>query len=416
LTQGNHRTQDRDLALEGVRGLCAMLVVFGHMTYMAPVLDPGYACDLLHIDFGPQAVLVFFVLSGYVIGLATTGPATKAAIGHYCTRRLLRIVPIAWIAIGFTWILLGHDRLGTVIGNLLFLQNSQPYPFGLRVPVLDGDPPLWSLSLEMLFYAVFIAVWAWRPRMRTLVLAVVALSFCDRLGMPVILAHQAAYFIYWLAGLCLAWRTQAPSPTESVPWPAALAVAFVTWTAEPLHALLEAASRRLAALDSDRYHLDALLGAVLVVAAVTRRVPGLRRTLTLMGIVLGLAVIPLKYRVGSLSYLDLIGAAILCACLLARGWRPTLRPLAALAPVGAVSYALYATAFPLMRLVFRCPFLPSGSLGTYLLRAVILAVLCAATAVFLERFMQPRMVRWIKARLDLRPSDLPGAASSSATR
>jgi hypothetical protein len=69
-----------------------------------------------------------------------------------------------------------------------------------------------------------------------------------------------------------------------------------------------------------------------------------------------------------------------------------------------------------MRLVFRCPFLPSGSLGTYLLRAVILAVLCAATAVFLERFMQPRMVRWIKARLDLRPSDLPGAASSSATR
>jgi peptidoglycan/LPS O-acetylase OafA/YrhL len=416
LIQGNHRTQDRDLALEGVRGLCAVLVVFGHMTYMAPVLDPGYACDLLHIDFGPQAVLVFFVLSGYVIGLATTGPATRGAIGHYCSRRLLRIVPIAWIAIAFTWILLGHDRLGTAIGNLLFLQNSQPYPFGLRVPVLDGDPPLWSLSLEMLFYAAFIAVWAWRPRMRTLVLAVIALSFCDRFGLPGILAHQAAYFVYWLAGLCLAWRTEAPSPAASVPWPASLAAAFVTWSIEPLHTLLETASPRLAALDSDRYHLDALLGAVLVVAAVTRRAPGLRRTLTAIGILLGLAVIPLKYRVGYLSYLDLIGAAILCACILARGWRPTLRPLAALAPIGAVSYGLYATAFPLMRLVFRSPFLPSGCLGTFLLRAVILAALCAATAVFLERFMQPRIVRWLKTRLGLRPSDLPGAASSTATR
>lgn len=416
MIQGNHRTQERDLALEGVRGLCAVLVVFGHMTYMAPVLDPGYACDLLHIDFGPQAVLVFFVISGYVIGLAAPGPASKAAIAHYCSRRLLRIVPIAWVAVGFTWILLGHDRLGTVIGNLLFLQNSQPYPFGLRVPVLDGDPPLWSLSLEMLYYAAFIAVWTWRPRMRTLLLAVIAISFCDRFGLPGILAHQAAYFIYWLAGLCLAWRTEAPSPGTPVPWPALVAVAFVTWSIEPLHTLLEAASPRLAALDSDRYHLDALLGALLVVAAVTRRAPGLTRTLGAMGIVLGLAVLPLKYRIGHLSHLDLAGGAILCACILARAWRPTMRPLAALAPVGVVSYGLYATAFPLMRLVFRCPFLPSGSLGSFILRAVVLSVLCAATAVFLELFMQPRIVRGLKARLGLRPSDLPGAASHTATR
>jgi peptidoglycan/LPS O-acetylase OafA/YrhL len=403
-------THERDLALEGVRGLCAMLVVVGHMTYQAPLLDPRYACDVLHVDYGPQAVFVFFVLSGYVIGLTTRSTATRPAIRHYCSRRLLRIVPIAWTAILFTWVVLRHDGLRTVLGNMLFLQNAQPYPLGLRVPVLYDNPPLWSLSFEMLYYGLFILVWRYQPRMRILFLAVVALAFGDLVGLPGIFSHQAAYFVYWLVGLCIAWRTEAPVAGETSAWPSLIAIAFVSWSIEPLHAFLDAVSPRLAALDADRFHLDVLSGSVLIVVTAAQRAPRLQQRLAFAATSLGLAAIPLKLGMGSLSYLDLIGAAVLCACILAREWKPSLKPLARLAPVGVVSYALYATAYPLMRLVYRCPFLPSGSLGTFLLRAAILIILCAGAAVFLERFMQPRIVRWLKVSLRLGPSDTPHEA------
>ncbi|HZZ20930.1 MAG TPA: acyltransferase [Opitutaceae bacterium] len=409
-------TQDRDLALEGVRGLCAMLVVFGHMTYQAPLLDPGFACDLLHVDYGPQAVFVFFVLSGYVIGLTTRTPATASSIRQYCSRRLLRIVPIAWIAIVLAWLVLRHDGLGTVVGNMLFLQNTQPYPLGLRVPVLYDDPPLWSLSFEMLYYGLFILVWKYRPRASTLFAAVTLVAFGDLVGLSPIFTRQAAYFAYWLVGLYLAWKTDVPGPQARSAWPASFAVAVVTWTVEPVHAVLDALSPRLAALDLDRLHLDVLAGSVLIVASAARRAPRLRSRLGMAFIAIGLAAVPIKGASGSLSYVELVGAAVLCGCILARNWSPSMRPLRVLAPVGVVSYALYATAYPLMRLLYRSPFLPSGSLSTFLLRAAILAVLSAASAVFLERIVQPRIVRWLKSALRLSEPDLPHEASSQATR
>jgi peptidoglycan/LPS O-acetylase OafA/YrhL len=49
----------RDLGLDGLRGLCALLVAYGHVSYFAPVLDPVYALDALYLDFGPPSVLIF---------------------------------------------------------------------------------------------------------------------------------------------------------------------------------------------------------------------------------------------------------------------------------------------------------------------------------------------------------------------
>ncbi len=398
---------NRDMAVEGLRGLCALLVIFGHATFMAPVLDPGYSCDRLHIDFGPQAVFVFFVISGYVIGMTSRGAPTGAAIRHYCSRRLLRIVPIAWTAVLVTRLLFRRNSLWDVGGNLLFLQNSLPYPFGLRVAVLYDDPPLWSLSFEMLYYALFILVWRFAPRMLGVFGVTILVAMADVLGFPAIFSRYAAYFVYWLCGLCIAWNARpAPGDARSA-WPAAVCAAFAIWRLEPVHTFLAGAAPLLRGLDPDRFHIDALLGSVLIVLAVTRRAPSLQGRLGALAIVLGLCVLPLKYGLGELSSMDLLEAAVLCLCILARNWRPALRPFAALAPVGLVSYALYATAYPLMRLVYRCPGLPSGSTATFLLRLVIYGSLCAAVAVFLERFMQPMWVRWMTALFRLRPAGVP---------
>jgi peptidoglycan/LPS O-acetylase OafA/YrhL len=400
----------RDMAVEGLRGLCALLVIFGHATFQAPVLDPGYSCDLLHIDFGPQAVFVFFVISGYVIGMTARGAATGGAIRHYCSRRLLRIVPIAWTAVIVTWLLFRRNSLWDVGGNLLFLQNSLPYPFGLRVAVLYDDPPLWSLSFEMLYYAAFVLVWRFAWRMPTVFAVTILAAFADVIGFPPIFSRYAAYFICWLCGLCIAWHAKAAPGDAPSAWPSAVGAAFAIWRLEPAHSLLSAAAPLVRGLDPDRFHLDALLGSVLIVLAVTRRAPILQGRLGALAILLGLCVLPLKYGLGELSSMDLFEAAVLCLCILARNWRPSLRPLETLAPVGLVSYALYATAYPLMRLVYRCPGLPSGSAASFLLRLVIYGALCGAVAVFLERIMQPRWVRWMTTVLRLRPAGVPRTA------
>lgn len=396
---------ERNRPLEGVRGLCALLVVFGHATYQAPLLDPGYANDAFHIDYGPQAVFVFFIISGYVIGLTSAGPATGSAIRHYVSRRLLRIVPIAWIAVLATGIFLRRNSLWEVFGNLTFLQNSLKYPFGIQIPVLYDNPPLWSLSFEMLYYAVFILIWRYALDLRVVLAVTVLAAFSDVAGAPMVFSRYAAYFVYWLCGLLVSWRTKSASSNDGSAWPASFLAAFAVWRMEPIHFLCDLGP--LANVGLDRFHLDVLLGGLLIILAVTCRAPTVEFRLRSFAILLGFGVLPVKLWTGELTYVDLAAAAVLGLCLLLRGWKPSPRPLAALAPVGLVSYALYVTAFPIMRFVYRCPILPSGSVQTFFLRIVIFAILAGGTAIFLERFVQPRCVRWLKALFRLPPGSLP---------
>jgi len=101
-------------ALDGLRGVAALVVVAHHMlltqpALAAPYLDPTGPVDTatwwavftpLHLFWaGPQAVLVFFVLSGLVLALpgADTG---RLNLWDYYPRRLLRLYLPVWAAVG----------------------------------------------------------------------------------------------------------------------------------------------------------------------------------------------------------------------------------------------------------------------------------------------------------------------------
>ncbi|HZZ20478.1 MAG TPA: hypothetical protein VFE25_13965, partial [Opitutaceae bacterium] len=71
------------------------------------------------------------------------------------------------------------------------------------------------------------------------------------------------------------------------------------------------------------------------------------------------------------------------------GWKPGTGSLAALAPLGAISFGIYAVGFAIQFSILRSPFLPSGSAATYFLRVAILVVLTFGIAWILERKMQP---------------------------
>ena len=181
-------------ALDGLRGLAALVVIVHHTLLTAPALALPYAdphqplsgaarwlaYTPLHLLWaGGEAVLVFFVLSGFVLMLPfTRAGAGPAAWTGYFPKRLARLyLPVlAAVALAAGWALLvprdayagaswwlaaHHGSLsgqGLTNGAGLILRHGPGY--------LDG--PLWSLRWEV-YFSLLLPVYVWAaPRVRPL--------------------------------------------------------------------------------------------------------------------------------------------------------------------------------------------------------------------------------------------------------
>jgi peptidoglycan/LPS O-acetylase OafA/YrhL len=71
------------------------------------------------------------------------------------------------------------------------------------------------------------------------------------------------------------------------------------------------------------------------------------------------------------------------------GWKPGTGALAALAPIGAISFGIYAVGFAIEFSINKSPWLPSGSALSYILRALVLVTLTFGIAWILEHKLQP---------------------------
>ncbi|TDG01945.1 acyltransferase [Paraburkholderia guartelaensis] len=102
------------------------------------------------ITVGDAGVDIFFIVSGFVIGLV--GPLEPSAT-QFWLKRLIRVFPLYWIAllafIGFRYYM-WHVVPGTVdfLHSFALIPSLEP---GWS-PILF---PAWTLSYEMFFYAVF---------------------------------------------------------------------------------------------------------------------------------------------------------------------------------------------------------------------------------------------------------------------
>jgi peptidoglycan/LPS O-acetylase OafA/YrhL len=165
------RTQ-RIRLLDSLRGLAALVVVLHHTCTLFPQTLRALALHAPRLAFGlkqvgrfnTEAVLLFFVLSGFSIRLSVVGRglATRAALAHYARRRIARILPAYWFALLLsgviaTWLApvppLARSWT-TLCGNLLFLQTAVGVPGAWFLPYA-GNGALWSLSFEMFYYAAF---------------------------------------------------------------------------------------------------------------------------------------------------------------------------------------------------------------------------------------------------------------------
>jgi peptidoglycan/LPS O-acetylase OafA/YrhL len=160
-------------ALDGLRGVAALIVVFHHIAMMwppladlfydagahVPVLASVVAYTPLHLLWaGPEAVIVFFVLSGFVLVLPFTDAPTGWA-GYYAKRFVRLYLPVA-AAVGLAvyWALVVPRRFGPGATHWLQAQALQPtLHFATTDLLLLRDPPglldgpLWSLRWEVWF-------------------------------------------------------------------------------------------------------------------------------------------------------------------------------------------------------------------------------------------------------------------------
>lgn len=204
--------------LDATRSIAALAVLLMHARHLflsdwAQVQRKNIGLRLVYAasNFGHQAVIVFFVLSGFLIG-----PSVLRAIhtqrwsaSRYFMRRFFRLEVVLFPALllcaawdlggihlfGLGGIYGGHETFYPVgyniaarlswpvfAGNAAFLQT-------IRLPTLGSDSPLWSLSNEFWYYMLFPSI------------ALLASSFHRKRGR--ILYGILACFIAWFIGTSL---------------------------------------------------------------------------------------------------------------------------------------------------------------------------------------------------------------------
>lgn len=143
--------------VQALRFLAAILVVVTHATfYVSNRLIPEWNVW----EVGTVGVDIFFVISGFVM-MVTSTPFVAAPKGwrYFAMRRIVRIVPMYWIAttikIATLFVLPGVAYRSAlepqhVLFSYLFLPSRNEA--GVVEPVLGVG---WTLTYEMYFYAIF---------------------------------------------------------------------------------------------------------------------------------------------------------------------------------------------------------------------------------------------------------------------
>lgn len=168
-------------------------VQFGALPAVQKSLPVGAVFALARI--GNEAVIVFFVLSGFLVGgRGAVRIANRSfrpldySIDRF-TRIMLPLVP-ALICTALVGLFLGFGfNLRYFMGNLFSLQ-------GIMVPSFGGNAPLWSLAYEVWFYvlagAIGVAVLNRRFRPATWSLIVLVCAIFTKLS--------SVYLFCWLIG------------------------------------------------------------------------------------------------------------------------------------------------------------------------------------------------------------------------
>ena len=233
--------------LDALRALAAFVVLFGHWRAMFfwdywqlhATKWFWYLPDIVGFA-GHQAVIVFFVLSGYLIGKAVLRKVNSNSwswreyLLHRVTRLWIVLIPALllcalWDTIGIhshaapglyngsllavnyeTLNVIRRHTVGGFFSNLFFLQ-------GTATPTYGSDGPLWSLANEFWYYLLFpcaLMAIRYEESLRSRILHTVGFAAMVLLISPGILV----LFPCWLVGVAAAYFRWPEIPGRLRPW------------------------------------------------------------------------------------------------------------------------------------------------------------------------------------------------------
>lgn len=143
-------------ALDGLRGLGALLVMVVHYIYRGPSLYPEIGQPIEGVQFISYAIGMFFVVSGFVITMSLR----STTVTRFAASRAIRLYPAYWACLLITFGVVAvaglPGREVTLSEALINLTMLQSY---LGVPPVDAAS--WTLGVELAFYVQCILVIAW---------------------------------------------------------------------------------------------------------------------------------------------------------------------------------------------------------------------------------------------------------------
>lgn len=199
--------QNRLEKLEALRGFAALYVVFFH-TLPQKIFLWGINVGTI-FRFGPEAVIVFFVLSGFVIKYTYQKSADKS-FKYYFTRRFIRLyIPLLFIfLLGYgikcysegTW---ANPEWRTLLGNIFMLQDVISQKPNVIAAAYMGNGVLWSLSYEWWFYMLFfvLATYINSEKLNKWVNILVLVAAASYVIYPFMVNRLAMYFAIWWIGV-----------------------------------------------------------------------------------------------------------------------------------------------------------------------------------------------------------------------
>ncbi|TYQ30822.1 acyltransferase family protein [Pseudanabaena sp. UWO310] len=385
-----------DYALEGLRGLAALWVAYSHIFFYEFKLDPAYHPtfsfgSLFNAAHG--GILIFFALSGYVIGLTNQLPFTKSNAIRYLLRRFIRLYPIYIIAIILGVLSSPTDSWKTIVGNLFFLQGGVS-------ALLSGNGVLWTLHYEIVYYIVFLAIWYFRPQVMPLMLGslVVAIVSPWIPWFPSIISGYAVGWIFWLFGLWLAWKKPSSGSLAKLPVVSYILLFIATdklTIGKTLLANLGFTGIALPEISITDFVYFPL--CVLLFAALTKRqIPHLR---LLGAIAIALPLFQTSYLLATKQLFNAEGWVIAAVQMFLGfglwGWTMSPDIFSKLTFFGSISYGIYVLHMPMLNFMHRFPAV-SGSPSSFIIRLLIWLALTLGIAYLLELKMQPQIKRWFQ--------------------
>jgi peptidoglycan/LPS O-acetylase OafA/YrhL len=187
-----------------VRALAALGVVVYHCAngsgFLERTTDDSQFWGSMIENLGNFCVSVFFLLSGLLLFREFAGwilfDARRSAYPSYLERRMLRIYPAYWIALGAFVLVIGTDRVNGGAFGLITLTERHMN----TTKIFPGIPASWTLVIEVAFY-VFLPIYSvvlalitrgrrFRTRLITVTASLLGLALLAHLWIGIVLANN----------------------------------------------------------------------------------------------------------------------------------------------------------------------------------------------------------------------------------